>query len=556
MGAPSDRPREARRPPAALRRAGRALALPRGELLPVLAAGMLFGVAFPPHALVGPAFLCVAPVAAIVARRADAGRGAGGSLRATGWFALVGHALTLWWIAPALALVTAAAPLLAAVVVLGMALVVAATFGWGLHALRRATGGWPLAVLVPAAWVAGEWVLAHLGDLRFPWLPLALALTPVPTLAQVADLSGVHGASALVALVNGAAADAWLALRGDPTPRRPRAARSLALAAAAVAATWTYGRWRESTLPLVALGDVVAVQPDIAQTAKLVDGSETRAIGRLLALTREDGRERRSAGASAPLFAAWPETALDGPLLAHPDWRDSLRAAARAQGAPVLAGVIDVEPRDADHLTLYNAVLLTDRTGEVRAAPYRKRYLVPVVERVPFVDPAWLPDVPWLGGFGRGGVPEPFVVDPARPDVRVGVIVCYESVFGEAARVLRERGATLLVNATNDAWFGRTDAPWQHAAHLVLRAIETRAGVVRVGNSGPSAFVDPLGREHGRTPLFTARVVRYPVVTSTLPAPYVRLGDWLGALAAAATIAALTVDRVRVARQRGRAPRR
>jgi apolipoprotein N-acyltransferase len=89
---------------------------------------------------------------------------------------------------------------------------------------------------------------------------------------------------------------------------------------------------------------------------------------------------------------------------------------------------------------------------------------------------------------------------------------------------------------TNDSWFGRTSAPYQHAAHLVMRAIETRAGIVRAANSGISEFVDPLGHQHDRTALFSATFVTGEVVTSNVIPPYVRLGDWVGALSLVMTV--------------------
>src|SRR4029077_3332881 len=120
---------------------------------------------------------------------------------------------------------------------------------------------------------------------------------------------------------------------------------------------------------------------------------------------------------------------------------------------------------------------------------------------------------------------------------RISVLICYESIFPDLSRHYRLHGADLLANITNDAWFGRSVAPYQHVAHLRLRAIENRVGIVRSANTGISEYVDPLGRVQGATALFVAAAPTFDVETSHVRTPYVRWGDWIGMLAAALTLA-------------------
>jgi apolipoprotein N-acyltransferase len=153
---------------------------------------------------------------------------------------------------------------------------------------------------------------------------------------------------------------------------------------------------------------------------------------------------------------------------------------------------------------------------------------VPIVERVPFVPVRWLRRVPglgrWSGGFARGrDLP---VYETALG--RFGVLICYESAFEDLPRKYRALGAEFLVNVTNDAWFGRTSAPKQHASHLVLRAIETRMGIARAANSGISEFVDPLGHAYAASELEQEAVVADRLRTSDVTTLYVRWGDWVG----------------------------
>src|ERR1700694_5199289 len=138
----------------------------------------------------------------------------------------------------------------------------------------------------------------------------------------------------------------------------------------------------------------------------------------------------------------------------------------------------------------------------------------------------------WCGGFGKGvGLPV-----YGKPGARFGVLICYESAFEDLPRVYRRLGADFLVNITNDAWFGRTSAPRQHASHLVLRAIETRMGVARAANSGISEFLDPLGRAYAATRLNEEGIVADLLRTSDVITLYVRLGDWVGMLVVALTL--------------------
>lgn len=479
-----------------------------------LLSGALFAVAFPPVPLVVPAFVCLVPLAVVIAQAADGRAPIRDAFRLGGWFALVGFGCTLYWIAIALSLFTWLASVGYVATIFGFWVI----YGGAAMALcvaRRRTH-WPLAILLPAVWVTSELLLLHMGDLAFPWLPLGLAVARVPVAAQVADLSGVHGLSVWIAATNGLLADAWL--------RRDRAravAGRIGVALALGAAVCLYGVWRIRTTTFVPLARVTAVQPDIPEDEKMQQALQTRFIGILTQLTR------RAELADHPQLVVWPETALPGYLVDHPDWIDSVRALTAIRRTPILFGVLDYQirrqaPLDYDY---FNAAMLADSLGRIGTqASYRKRFLVPIVERVPFVNPRWFASLKYFGGFGRGGPPRAFVL----PFGSVGVVICYESIFPQLARTYRREGATLLVNITNDAWFGRLSAPYQHEAHLRLRAIETRAGVVRAANTGISEYIDPLGRPHGATALFVAAAPTYEVETTSVRTPYVAWGDWLG----------------------------
>jgi len=112
----------------------------------------------------------------------------------------------------------------------------------------------------------------------------------------------------------------------------------------------------------------------------------------------------------------------------------------------------------------------------------------------------------------------------------------YKRQVEDLGRGYRRAGAEFLVNITNDAWYGHTAGPYQHALHLVLRAIETRMGIARAANDGISQFLDPLGRSYAATGLEVEAVSAGRVRTSDVIPLYVRLGDWVGTLAVSATL--------------------
>lgn len=501
----------------------------RGEWAAIAGSTLLFAIAFPPFPLLVPAFFCLVPFAVALARRADQAGTVREAARIGFWFGMLGYACNLYWIAIALSIFTnlAFVGYIAALFVLAPVVAVAAM---ALFALRRATK-LPLSLLLPVVWVASEVVLNYMSDLSFPWLPLGLALSRTPVLAQMADLSGVRGLSFLIAAVNGLVADAWL-LRGQ----RSAIAKRLVASVVIVAAMAGYGAWRMKTTQLLPLAPVAIVQPNIPQDEKWQAQNQSHIIETLDEITR-----KRLADHDAKLVL-WPEAALPGFIAEHPEWKRDLTSMARAAHTPILFGTLDIVWHGPGDYEYFNAAMLADSTGTIGSQPaYRKSYLVPIVERVPFVNPRWFAHLKYFGGYGRGQNTDPFVLSFGK----VGVLICYESIFPQRSREFRRKGANLIVNITNDAWFGKSLAPYQHEAHLALRAIENRVGIVRAANTGISAYVDPLGVIHGETQLEVAASRVYDAQTTDVRTLYTRIGDWLGTLALLVTVVGLIWVRFR-----------
>ncbi len=479
---------------------------------PLLSASLLV-LSFPPFHLILAPFVALVPFLTAVEALPP---GPAGRRAATGAGWLLGtacYAALLYWLLPAL-LATSA---LAVPGFLAVVLVLAgftAAFAAGLHALRASRPAVPLPLAAAILWTALEWAQAHLGPLSFPWLGLGTALAQAPRLAAAADLVGARGLAVALVLVNGCGASAIIAARRG---RWAAALRPALGGLALVAALAAYGAWREATLRLVPAARVAVVQPNVPAAVKADPG---RAVPvSLSALSRLTAALPRG---TADLVV-WPETALPAALedpAAH-GIRDRLRALAAQVGARILVGGYG---RAAGGGRTNAAFLVAP--GGVLPRTYAKHRLVPFVERVPFTGGAG-GLVPGSGdpGYRAGGS-------------RFGVLICFESAFADRARAERRAGALFLVNITNDDWStgpareARTSAFWQHPAHLVLRAIETRSGIARAANTGFSLFVDPLGRVHDRTRLFREAVAVDTVWTTPGATPFVRWGDLTGSGAA------------------------
>lgn len=605
--------------------------MPRaGFVLPTLS-GLLLAASFPPFHLLLPPFVALVPfILGLRSLPADR-RGAGEAFRAGGVLGLVYFGLLLAWLVPALTWLTALGPLLFLVVLLLLAAIPAGV-GWCVHRLVRSAGV-PLVLAVPLAWSAGEWLRGSLpGGIAFPWLGLGTSLTAHPEIVGIAELVGARGVTFWLVLVNALVAE--LVTRfvpagsfGEVSASRAEAPRDFGGGGFGVA-SWGWpglvgvltvvvilpagwGLWRAETLPIRSAAPLALVRTDVSAEAKETPGPALETTGaQLLGLGFGDGR--RTLGEAAMMV--WPETVFPFVLPAGPagnepgerageegtpGWKalDLARAVAGEEGAPLLFGGLDRRRSTApEGPTEFNAAFLVDASeagGDARAPSvsvvYRKRYLVPLVERSPSLLPGgWTlgssseesiggGDGRRGGGLASGGPVEPVPVpgdgvgsgggeggargsgsEASRGSgLSFGVLICFESAFPAAARSYRSQGADLLVNLTNDVWFGDGDGflarvgARQHEAHMIMRAVENRMGVARSANGGGTFFVDPAGRVYGRAGDGAALTVEEARISS-IRTLYSRTGDWVGPGSAAGVLALLLLMGWR--RTRGRHP--
>jgi apolipoprotein N-acyltransferase len=486
-------------------------------------------LSYPPFPLPFLSFFAVTP-AVLLVRRAAQDADPRSAFRWGWWYGLAANGAILYWMIVALWHFTPFSALgyVATIGVLGVA---TAGFFWFVVRLRLAMPAIPLWVVFPILWTALEWLIGHLGDAAFPWLGLGTSLADAPVLVQWADLAGARGVTLWVAWCNVAIVEAWLGPRDGGRGTGAAIARNLGPLLATLVVAFAYGAWRMKTLVVRDAGVVGLVQPNEGYKEKWAPGHEDEAVAKLLSMSEQ------AIALGRPQLLVWPEVAVPGYLFQNPEWDRAIGGLAAASHTPIVTGALHADLSQPRPVPYYNAAFFYDSTGDRRTHPvYGKHYLVPVVERVPFVPVKLFRSVPglgrWSGGFARGAELPLYQTAIGR----FGVIICYESAFEDLPRRYRRLGADFLVNVTNDAWFGRTAAPYQHASHLVLRAIETRMGVARAANSGISEFVDPLGRAYAATRLEQDTIVVDRLRTSDVTPPYVRLGDWVGMLVVAFTV--------------------
>lgn len=393
---------------------------------------------------------------------------------------------------------------LAAVVVLH-GIYISAYAGWVAWLVRRRAAH-PL--LLAAGWVACELARSY-GTLGSPWALAAYSQLRWTRLIQTADLAGAYGIGLLVAGVNACLAAALVpALRG----RRPL--RAAAAVAAALAAAFVYGEWRLGQ----DFGSGAPVRVAVVQAGAPAAAPAARAarLARHMAL---------SAAAPADLFV-WPEYAVETDLEEASPARDAVLRVAAAAGADLVVGGPHRLP-SASGPRFHNSAWLV-RDGRV-AARYDKQRLVPFAEEERL---AWLFG-PAATAYapGRGAA----VLPGTR--LRLGALLCLESMSPELARAAARAGAEVLVNLSNDAWFGQVEAARQQLDIATLRAVETRRFLVRAAATGVSAVIDPHGRALAESGFDTQQVLHASVRASRVGSPYQRCGDaiaWAVVLLAAA----------------------
>lgn len=324
----------------------------------------------------------------------------------------------------------------------------------------------------------------------FPWLVLPAALSPWPAAIQGAAFLGVYGLAGLCAWLA-----TWLAVPGPLTRQ--------ALAAVAIGATLFFlgNRRLASPAPSQEAVNATIIQGNVDQSRKWDPAAQRETVDEYLTLSRQ-------AIKNAPIgLLVWPETAMPFFYQTHGPLARRLIDFTAETGVPVVFGAPAFQGGGEDKSLLNRAYLLAPSGRE---AFYDKEHLVPFGEYVPLGK--YLPFIHKLvegvGDFKPGRAEEPL----RSGHLALGLLICYEAIFPELAQQRVQAGANLLVNISNDAWFGDSAAPRQHLDLALLRAVEQERAIIRGTNSGISAVIDPRGRVMAQGGLFTTLILPCPEV--------------------------------------------
>ncbi len=373
-------------------------------------------------------------------------------------------------------------------------------------------------IFSPSLWVSMEYLRGHLFT-GFPWVISGYALAHNLTLIQIADITGIWGLCFLIMAVN----VTLYRLVASGMESLPRPLGAIAATAALLAAVVVYGTLRidkvEDEVKAWPTMRVAVAQGNIDQSVKWDSSYQAETLRIYRRLT-----ERASlAGAG---LVVWPETAVPFYLERSKERKRAVTSIARRNNVRLLTGspAYDYNKKNGAIL-LYNSAYLISGEGRITGR-YDKVHLVPYGEYVPLKR--FMPFIKKLtvgvGDFAAGTGPVPLDID----GYRAGVLICYEAIFPVLSRASVKAGAGLLVNITNDGWFGKTSAPYQHLDMTILRAVENRVFLLRAANTGISAVMDPVGRLQKRTELFTEDlIVRDVSIKKGLNTFYTAYGDIL-----------------------------
>ncbi len=350
-------------------------------------------------------------------------------------------------------------------------------------------------ILVASVWTTVEYFFPFL----FPY-GISNALTDYIGVIQIFDLFGVYALSFIIVIVNLSV----MRVIKSVIEKSPKPTAEVALSIALIAATLLYGQFRISE-----------VDSEVAQAQKLKVGM-VQANFDFLQKTENleeivtDRHKEMSQELHSVDLIIWPETALQAWFSNDSDYlfvRDEA-GVPNIEGKYFLVGGMSYTPKGPDaeiltdeNLIKYNTAFLTDSDSLILGR-YHKIKLLLFGEYLPLSK--YIPSIknfsPASGDFTPGS--ELVLFEIKEKNIKIAPIICYEDIIPSFSRQFVDKGANLIVNITNDAWFGRTTAPYQHLVVSIPRAVETRRYLLRSTNTGISAIIDPVGRVVSKTDIF------------------------------------------------------
>lgn len=338
-------------------------------------------------------------------------------------------------------------------------------------------------IFIPSCWVILEYIRSYLLT-GFPWSLLGYSQYLRPEIIQIADITGVWGVSFLLMLSNAAIVEIiysakhklWLKLK-----------KTLVILIAFLALILIYGYVKLHYSPLTTASSrlkISLIQGNIPQNLKWDINARDFIMNKYLSLSA-------AAAFNKPDLIIWPEAAIPAIIDEEPRFLEEIKKFNNHTNIAILTGAVRQENNN-----YYNCAILIDKNPG-QAQEYAKLHLVPFGEYIPLKNVfPFLETVVPIGDFTSGDDYTVFSFLPPRLrlNANFAALICFEDLFPELSVNFRKNGAKFLVNITNDAWFKKTSAPFQHLQASVFRAVENRLWLVRAANTGISAFISPYGK--------------------------------------------------------------
>ena len=376
-------------------------------------------------------------------------------------------------------------------------------------------------IMVPALWVSLEYIRSFFLS-GFPWELLGYSQYKYLHLIQIADITGVYGVSWIIIFTNVSIFQTLLYFSKKEWPGSKISKRlcygSLLTASVLLCAVWMYGSLKikqlDELIPRSESSQIAILQGNIPQSQKWDPKFIYETTKKYIDLSSRVIKNK-------PALIVWPETAAPFYFYHDTELTEIVKTGIIGTQTSHLVGSPSYKRKKYNY-DFYNSAYLINPDGTLNGK-YDKAHLVPFGEYVPLKK--WLPFigkmVEGVGDFKPGKIGHTIKWDKYQ----LGVQICYEIIFPDLARAMVKNNADLIVNITNDAWYGRSSAPYQHFSMAVFRAVENRRSLVRAANTGISGFIDPAGRITGKILLFQEAVMTRPMPILTIKSFYTRFGD-------------------------------
>jgi apolipoprotein N-acyltransferase len=378
--------------------------------------------------------------------------------------------------------------------------------------LIQMRSGFQTVLFTPLLWVALEYLRSFLLT-GFPWANLGYSQYLNLPFIQMADITGAYGLSFIILLVN-----ATLFRVLHQWPKKAFPVKEVVLTVLILLGFLIYGYVKMGVVDREMIGNpslrIGLVQGNIDQSIKWDESFQMETLKIYEKLSSRVAEEK-------PDLILWPETATPFFFQDAKEYQPFVLDISKKTNAFLLFGTPSYKARKGkvDH---YNSAYLVSPSGEL-VGKYDKIHLVPFGEYVPLQDLLF-----FIGSLGEGigdFKSGKEIFNFSLPQGQFGVLICFEIIFPDLSRRFVKKGANFLVTITNDAWFGRTSAPYQHFSMATFRAVENRVFIARAANTGITGFIDPRGKILKQGGIFTEEAINGTIRLSNQKTFYTLYGD-------------------------------